>query len=261
MLSVQFACTIAAPHLGAPRGRDCGPVTKFPSGPRLGQPLLPSSTWSSFLGSLLWPHPPQMEGHEGRLLRTRDCLAEHTGREVTAPRPLGHTVSKATWGYTGGSHRPDLVSLVPSPPWAPSMALPFNPCNQYWGVHTGPSWPRRGELALIKALSRPCRGLPLRVTSCPNPGAQPGLTRTPRDGLTLRLWGYFKAPALPSCWPGSWDTSSLLLPGRPPSAQGGEGTAQVLALTLTAYSWLVMRLTQVCTRAWAPSPSTSSCSW
>ena len=31
--------------------------------------------------------------------------------------------------------------------------------------------------------------------------------------------------------------------------------------TLTAYSLLVMRLTQDCTRAWAPSPSTSSCSW
>lgn len=39
------------------------------------------------------------------------------------------------------------------------------------------------------------------------------------------------------------------------------GTGEGTVLTLTAYSWLVMRLIQVCTRAWAPSPSTSSCSW
>lgn len=33
------------------------------------------------------------------------------------------------------------------------------------------------------------------------------------------------------------------------------------SFTFTAYSLLVMRLTQDWTLAWAPSPSTSSCSW
>lgn len=37
-----------------------------------------------------------------------------------------------------------------------------------------------------------------------------------------------------------------------------EGRGEGAELTLTANSWLVMRLMQVCTRAWAPSPSTSS---
>lgn len=33
------------------------------------------------------------------------------------------------------------------------------------------------------------------------------------------------------------------------------------SFTFTAYSLLVMRFTQDWTLAWAPSPSTSSCSW
>lgn len=42
---------------------------------------------------------------------------------------------------------------------------------------------------------------------------------------------------------------------------GGQICSQQCSFTFTAYSLLVMRFTQDWTLAWAPSPSTSSCSW
>lgn len=47
--------------------------------------------------------------------------------------------------------------------------------------------------------------------------------------------------------------------GRETEARAEPGTQP--RVTFTAYSLLVMRLTQDWTLAWAPSPSTSSCSW
>lgn len=104
-----------------------------------------------------------------------------------------------------------------------------------------------------------------------------GVDRGPGTGRWQRSLCHLHSPALPRSCPfppqetfvlcqhrlvvGAGEPETERAERETEAGDGRELCLQPWSFTFTAYSLLVMRLMQDWTLAWAPSPSTSSCSW